>query len=105
MERSIPFVELTYRSDDGKTELSLFIFHKLSGIEVSIQPDWRSRLTDSARSYLEGLMDDWRKTPPEETSLLMEEMVELSTGPLRCVGSGEVTTERMAWLRSAGAID
>lgn len=104
MDRSLPFVKLAYWSDDGKGELTLFLFHQPAGIEISVRPDWQSQVSNSARAYLGELMEDWRDTPPEETSLLMQELAELSTGPLRCVDSGEVAMEeRAAMLRTAGA--
>jgi hypothetical protein len=62
---------------------------KSSGHLRIIRPaEWPDWVTLQHREYLAGLIDDWNQTPPSQLSLLLDQLSELSTGPLRSAGSG-----------------
>ncbi|HZU10645.1 MAG TPA: hypothetical protein VFA02_12150 [Pseudacidobacterium sp.] len=51
--------------------------------------EWPDGITLRHREYLDGLIEDWSQTPPSQLSLLLDQLSELSTGPLRSAGHGQ----------------
>lgn len=62
---------------------------------VVVAPGWEDGLKATDREYLNELIDDWLATPPENTEPLLEELRELSLGPLRTILAGSTTPEEI----------
>jgi hypothetical protein len=60
-------------------------------------PDW---LSLQHRGYLTELMDDWNHTPLSELPLLLDQLAELSIGPLRSAGHGQCTSKQIDAIMS-----
>ncbi|HEX4036619.1 MAG TPA: hypothetical protein VHX37_01060 [Acidobacteriaceae bacterium] len=105
MEHPASFVHLAYHSDgDDRDTPTLTVFHDANGIRVLLHPDWRKQVPPPLQPYIEELIADWTATPLDQRPVLMAELAELSTGPLRCLESGNVTEkERTALEKRATA--
>ena len=70
------------------------------GGELRVYADkrWECGLDVDEREYVRELLKDWREAGAERVGAILDELAELSVGPLRAVESGWADAERLAQM-------
>lgn len=83
------FLHFVSGSDEGFREpIPLLIVHGNGKLQIHIAANWESRLNKMDRDYLDGLQNDWRNASTKEIPAILDQLAELSVGPLRTVEAG-----------------
>lgn len=101
--RQAPFVLLQYSPDSvfgQDSGLWILVLQEGSQLAVYQRNNWENGLTDEARHYLSDLITYWREAPPDAVSPILEELGELSVGPLQAIESGVLEDERRIALKA-----
>ncbi|HTW46898.1 MAG TPA: hypothetical protein VMD92_03055 [Acidobacteriaceae bacterium] len=77
----------------------ILILERNNFVEVHVASNWEQKCDSEDREYLAELMEDWKRVPPGETSLLIEQLSELSIGPLLATKSGTSDEAHVSALR------
>ena len=64
------------------------------GLEIVVPFAWQSGVATGDREYLEELMTDWQGMAADEIPGLLQQLSELSIGPLRAVESGVLDSRK-----------
>lgn len=78
--------------------IPLLIVQTGGKLSVHIEPQWESGFDRNDREYLSGLLDDWSDASEKEIPAILDQLSELSIGPLRAVESGVADSERLRTL-------
>lgn len=76
--------------------IPLLVFQDGVRLRVAISPDWGHGLLPLDREYLTELMLDWSRLGPDEIIATLEQLKELSIGPLRVIQSGIADRKRLS---------
>jgi len=82
-EHESRFVRLCYLSDDPAANIPLLVIEKDSRLQVVIRNGWDCDLSSSDREYLSELISDWHSASGDEIHAILDQLSELSVGPLR----------------------
>jgi hypothetical protein len=74
--------------EELRKRVFVFVSQDRASLELFIRPQWDDGMEAEHRDYLIELMKDWSKTPSEGIPSLLEQLSELSIGPLRTIESG-----------------
>lgn len=91
------FVRLCYIAEphgDPKDGIPFFVIGDDQGLHVAIRPGWDRGLPASDREYLSALMADWNNVAVGEVDSTLDQLSEVSIGPLRAVESGILDESR-----------
>jgi hypothetical protein len=67
-------------------------------LRIYTEKQWESDLDAGEREYLRELMKDWRGAGADRVGAILDELAELSVGPLRAVESGVADAEKLSLL-------
>lgn len=68
------------------------------GLTIEISPGWRSGLEATDAEYLGDLLAEWAEKPLDEIPALLEQLSELSIGPLGVVEAGIADEQKVKHL-------
>jgi hypothetical protein len=74
------------------------VYRGRAGLEVAIRRGWETAVDAEDREYLTGLMADWSGAVADEIPDLLQQLAELSIGPLQAVESGSMDSKRRDML-------
>ena len=95
------FVLLRYisgKAGHGQGRALLLLMEDGGGLRIYTEKQWESGLDAGEREYLRELMKDWRGAGADRVPGLLDELAELTVGPLRTVESGWADAEKLARL-------
>ncbi len=93
------YVLLRYNSGQDDHGAALVLLVEEGGeLKIYTEEQWEAGLDESGREYLRELMKDWRGARGERVAAILEELAELSIGPLRTVESGVADTGKLMRL-------
>lgn len=83
---------------NGCSQPSIVMSTGGGGLKVYAEERWESGLGAGEREYLSELMKDWRGARGERAAAILDELAELSVGPLRRVEAGVADAAQLARL-------
>jgi hypothetical protein len=92
------FVLLRYISGQAGQAALVLLVEDGGGLKIHTEERWEPGLDADEREYLRELMKDWRGARGDRVAAILDELGELSVGPLRAVESGMADTEKLARL-------
>jgi len=96
---SFVYLRFSPRSAAGpESGIPLLVALKDATLEVFIRSGWEDGVAAEDREYLEELMSDWRKLSAGAIPGLLEQLAELSVGPLRAIESGILDARKRTQL-------
>ena len=82
---------------EQRTELLLLV-EDGGTLKIHIKEGWESGFEPAEREYLRELMKDWRDASGDRVDAVLDELAELSVGPLRTVEAGVADAGKLARL-------
>lgn len=110
-QQLLRFVRLSYASGPGKEtprKIPVLVFEQDEKLHVVIRSGWEEGISALDREYLSELMADWRCLASGDIAATLDQLAELSIGPLRATSSGVMKPSQIASLSrrvEAGAGD
>lgn len=86
------------RKGRSDTAIPLLLVQSAGKLNIHLVSQWESRVDPKDREYLTGLLDDWRAASAKAIPAILDQLSELSIGPLQAVESGIADPERLRTL-------
>ena len=88
----LKYVPTSY--EESKQRVFVLVNQDRGSLELFVRPGWEMGMEAEDRDYFAELMKDWSETPSEEIPSLLEQLAELSIGPLQAIESGNLDKKR-----------
>lgn len=101
------FVKLKYTAQLG-AEFPCMVVASVSpndkesdgSLKITRLAKWPDQISEEHREYMDALVEGWEQTSPSRISLLLEQISQLSIGPLRVAESGYCSPEELQSMAS-----